>query len=249
MIGTSIYVGDCLEGMDNFIQKGIKVDAVITDLPYGRTGCSWDATIPFDAMWERIHKIAKDNAPVILFGLEPFSSKLRLSNLTEYKYDWKWVKPNATTPNLAKKQPMRRYEDIMVFHTTKYYPQMREGKPYNWNSKRSGGNASGIQYKEDKPIVNTGTRYPTNILEFGQERGYHPTQKPVPLMEYLINTYTLPGESVLDFTMGSGSTGVACIRTRRYFYGIENNEKYIEIAEERFRNEVESVCPDGISRV
>ena len=222
--------------MDRLIELGIKVDAVITDLPYGRTGCSWDDTIPFGAMWERTHKIVKDNDPVILFGLEPFSSKLRISNLDEYKYDWKWVKPNATTPNLAKKQPMRRYEDIMVFHTTKYYPQMRDGKPYNWNSKRSGGNASGIQYKEDKQIVNTGTRYPTNILEFGQERGLHPTQKPIPLMEYLVKTYTNEKETVLDFTMGSGTTGVACGNLNRDFIGIELDKNYFDIFLKVFQN-------------
>ena len=168
-----------------------------------------------------------------------------MSNIKNYKYDWVWKKPNSTTPNLAKIQPMRIYELISVFYKKQptYNPQMREGKPYTWNSKRSGGEASNIQYTQDKAIVNTGTRYPINVLEFGQERGLHPTQKPVPLLEYLVKTYTNEGDLILDNCMGSGSTGVACKNLNRNFIGIELDENYFNIAKER----IEGVIKNGIA--
>ena len=225
--------GNCLELMKDISDKSI--DLILCDLPYGTTQCKWDVIIPFDALWEQYNRIIKDRGAIVLFGVEPFSSILRMSNIKNYKYDWVWKKPNATTPNLAKIQPMRIYELISVFYKKQptYNPQMREGKPYTWNSTRSGGEASNIKYAEDKAIVNTGTRYPINVLEFKQERGLHPTQKPVPLLEYLIKTYTNEGDTVLDNCMGSGSTGVACRNTNREFIGMELDEKYFNIAKER----------------
>ena len=230
-----LYHGDCLDVMKQLIQQGVQVDMVLCDPPYGTSACAWDYPLPMDEMWNHLKQLIKPNGAIVLFGNEPFSSHLRLSQPKWYKYDWKWIKPNATTPSLAKIQPMRRYEDIMVFYQKQpnYHPQMTSGKPYQWNSKRSGGEASGIQFKEDRAINNTGTRYPTNILEFSQERGLHPTQKPVLLLEYLVKTYTKEGETVLDFTMGSGSTGVACMNTGRNFIGIELDDKYFNIAKER----------------
>lgn len=230
-----LYHGDCLEVMDELIQQGVQVDMVLCDPPFGVSGCEWDQVIPASKMWERLNQLVKPNGAMVLFGNEPFSSHLRLSNPKHYKYDWKWVKPNATTPSLAKIQPMRRYEDIMVFYRKQptYHPQMSEGKPYKWNSKRSGGEASGIQYKEDHPIDNKGTRYPTNILEFKQERGLHPTQKPVPLLEYLIQTYSNENDLILDFTMGSGSTILAALNSHRRAIGVELDEGYFKIAKER----------------
>lgn len=235
--------GDCLELMKEIPQKSI--DLILCDLPYGTTACKWDSVIPFEPLWKQYNRIIKNNGAIVLFGAEPFSSALRMSNIKNYKYDWVWKKPNSTTPNLAKIQPMRIYELISVFYKKQptYNPQMREGKPYTWNSKRSGGEASNIQYAQDKAIVNTGTRYPINILEFGQERGLHPTQKPVPLLEYLIKTYTNEKETVLDNCMGSGSTGVACMNTNRNFIGYELDENYFNIAKER----IEGVIKNGIA--
>lgn len=235
--------GDCLELMKEIPYKSI--DLILCDLPYGTTACKWDSVIPFDKLWEQYNRIIKNNGAIVLFGAEPFSSCLRMSNIKNYKYDWVWKKPNSTTPNLAKIQPMRIYELISVFYKKQpiYNPQMREGKPYTWNSKRSGGEASNIQYAQDKAIINNGTRYPINILEFGQERGLHPTQKPVPLLEYLIKTYTNEKETVLDNCMGSGSTGVACINTNRNFIGYELDEKYFQTAKER----IEGVIKNGIA--
>lgn len=235
--------GDCLELMKEIPHKSI--DLILCDLPYGTTACKWDSVIPFEPLWKQYNRIIKNNGAIVLFGAEPFSSALRMSNIKNYKYDWVWKKPNSTTPNLAKIQPMRIYELISVFYKKQptYNPQMREGKPYTWNSKRSGGEASNIQYAQDKAIVNNGTRYPINILEFGQERGLHPTQKPVPLLEYLIKTYTNEKETVLDNCMGSGSTGVACINTNRNFIGYELDENYFNIAKER----IEGVIKNGIA--
>ncbi len=238
-----LYRGDCLRTMDELIEKGVVVDAIICDPPYGTIACKWDNVIPFEDMWERLNKLIKPNGVIALFGNEPFSSALRMSNIKGYKYDWKWIKPNSTTPSLAKIQPMRRYEDVAIFYRNggTYNPQMSKGKPYEWKSKRTGGQASGIKFSEDFPISNTGTRYPTNVLEFNQERGFHPTQKPVPLLEYLIKTYTNENETVLDFTMGSGSTGVACVNTNRNFIGIELDENYFNIAQKRIEEAGHSI--------
>ena len=241
----NLYHGDCLEVMQQLIQEGIQVDMVLCDPPYGVSGCEWDKVLPASKLWELLHQLVKPNGAIVLFGNEPFSSHLRLSNAKHYKYDWKWVKPNATTPSLAKIQPMRRYEDIMVFYKKQptYNPQMSKGKPYKWNSKRSGGEASGIQYKEDHAIDNQGTRYPTNILEFKQERGLHSTQKPVPLLEFLIKSYTNDdkNELVLDFTMGSGSTLIAALNTGRRAIGIELDDTYFQVAKQRIETHEKSL--------
>jgi len=230
-----IINSDCLEAMDTLISKGVVVDAIITDLPFGTTSCKWDVVIPFDEMWERLNKLIKPDGAIVLFGIEPFSSTLRMSNIANFKYDWIWQKPNGTNPFLAKSQPMRKHELISIFNSNIYNPQMEEGKPYKWNSKRTKGEAANIEQNKETPINNTGTRYPSSIQPFNQDRGLHPTQKPVDLLKYLINTYTVEGDTVLDFTMGSGSTIVACVETNRHGIGIERELEYYDIAKVRIK--------------
>ena len=237
-----LYKGDCLEVMDRLIADGVKVDAIITDPPYGTTACKWDSVIPFPEMWERLNKLIKPNGAIVLFGSEPFSSALRMSNIKNYKYDWVYVKSQAQNFLNAKKQPLRNNECISVFYKKQciYNPQKTEGKAY---TAKDGKKSESIS--ADKNVtnggfitVNNGDRYPLSVMnKHSQENGLHPTQKPVALMEYLIKTYTNEGETVLDFTMGSGSTGVAAKNTNRKFIGIELDEKYFNIAKERIENE------------
>lgn len=235
-----LYRGDCLEEMSK-IPDG-SVDLVLTDPPYGTTACKWDSVIQFEPMWAHLHRVAKKSAAIVLFGNEPFSSYLRMSSIKQYKYDWVWDKGKGSNPFLAKKQPMRSYENIMVFSSGVYYPQMRKGTPYK--APRTGGahtnSIVGNNKKQGsfKQKDNDGTRYPLAILPYSIHCGskLHPTQKPVALLEYLIRTYTNEGDTVLDFTMGSGSTGVACVNTGRKFIGIELDEHYFGIAQGRISN-------------
>lgn len=233
----NLMQGDCLELMKT-IPDG-SVDLILTDPPYGTTACKWDSIIPFEPMWEQLKRIIKPNGAIVLFGSEPFSSMLRVSNLKMFKYDWIWEKPKGTGHLNAKKQPMRYTENIHVFYGGQclYYPQKTNGhKPSNVNGKR--GKETDV-YGNFKHIIRGGQtdRYPKNILKFNNVNSahgiVHPTQKPVSLLEYLIKTYTQENETVLDFTMGSGSTGVACVNTNRNFIGIELDEKYFEIAQSR----------------
>jgi len=242
-----LYNGDCLAVMDKLIAEGVKIDAIITDIPYGTTACNWDSIIPFDEMWSRLKQLRNDDTPIVLFGSEPFSSHLRLSNLREFKYDWVWDKIKPTNMLNAKKQPLRRYELISVFYKKQclYNPQKtinpkghEKRSLYNYNRENEGGETVGdikkggvsSHYEADKLL-------PVNIQVFSKpNKPIHPTQKPVALMEYLIKTYTNDGDTVLDFTMGSGSTGVACVNTNRNFIGIELDKGYFDIAEERINN-------------
>ena len=242
MNNIQLYNGDCLEVMDNLIQQGIKVDAVITDIPYGTTHCKWDSIIPFEDMWKRIKEIRKPTTPIVLFGSEPFSSSLRLSNIKEYKYDWKWEKTQATGFFNAKKQPMRCIEDICVFYQKQclYNPQKTEGhKPVNSYTKYlSTVNKTEVYGKCTKELSGGGNtdRFPRQLLTYPSDKQtcyLHPTQKPLELMEYLVKTYSNENDLVLDFTMGSGTTGVACKKLNRNFIGIELDEKYFNIAKER----------------
>ena len=240
-MGYKLYKGDCLEVMNELIKQDIKVDMILTDLPYGVTKCKWDSIIPLEPMWEKVNKLIKPNGAICLFGSEPFSSVLRMSNIKKYRYDLKWQKDQGTDFMLAKKKPLKDYEDIMLFYKKQptYNPQMREGfKP--WTKKDTGNN---ILKHLDKRLVQQkkesvgNKRYPISIIKFNREKtGLHPTQKPVALLEYLIKTYTNEGDLVLDFTMGSGSTGVACLNTNRSFIGIELDENYFKIAQDRIEN-------------
>lgn len=252
MNNYDIFCGDCLKVMDELIKKGIKVDMILTDPPYGTTACKWDNVIPFDDMWKQINKLIKFNGAIVLFGTEPFSSRLRMSNLEDYRYDWKWDKVKGSNFVNAKKMPLKRYEDICVFYKKQpvYNPQMEKRDKKNERK-------SGKTKLEKNNITNvnllTGVdtkgklKYPTTKLEYNRSAKelnskyiLHPTQKPVELLEYLIKTYTNENEVVLDFTMGSGSTGVACMNTNRNFIGIELDEKYFEIAKNRIEESIKS---------
>ena len=231
-----LYNGDCLEVMDKLIADGVVVDAIICDPPYGTTACKWDSIIPFDEMWLRINKLIKPNGAIVLFGSEPFSSALRMSNIKNYKYDWVWKKHHTNQLN-AKRQPLRENECISIFYKKQpiYNPQFSEGEPYEIDRKNYKGSET-LGKQSDHKTISDGRRYPKSILEFKEKMKYHPTQKPVALMEYLIKTYTNENELVLDFTMGSGTTGVACKNLNRKFIGIEMDDKYFEIAMNRIEN-------------
>ena len=222
--------GDCLELMKSIADGSI--DAIITDPPYGTTACKWDSVIPFDLMWEQLYRIIKPNGAIVLFGSEPFSSALRMSNIKNYKYDW-YLNKNWVTGHLnAKIQPMRKMEVVSVFNSKIYYPQGL--LPHNKIKNR--GVSSRTNNKAGTVNMQEFTNYPNNVIDFTRDKEtLHPTQKPVSLMEYLIKTYTNENETVLDFTMGSGTTGVACKNTNRKFIGIEKDEKYFQIAEYRIK--------------
>ena len=226
MSEAKLYQGDCLEVMKNMPDRSI--DLILTDPPYGTTACKWDSVIPFDLMWEQLNRIIKPNGAIVLFGSEPFSSALRMSNIKNYKYDWVWKKRPVNFLN-AKKQPLRETENILVFNSKNYYPQGLI--PCHKINKRS--NSTETNGKHGLSNMSEYTNYPKQILEFIGERGLHPTQKPVALLQYLIKTYTLESETVLDFTMGSGSTGVACKNLNRNFIGIELDPTYFQIAKGR----------------
>ena len=236
----NLHKGDCLEVMDKLIADGVMVDAIITDPPYGTTACKWDSVIPFDAMWEQLNRIIKPNGAIVLFGSEPFSSALRMSNIKNYKYDWIWKKTRPSGSMLAKKQPLRNSEVISVFYKKQplYTPQMSKTKRVSEKARIvNKGEIVGSQ-KLSRKFDNKGLAYPRTIIECGNpnNKSVHPTQKPVALMEYLIKTYTNENELVLDFTMGSGTTGVACQNLNRNFIGIELDDNYFDIAKERIND-------------
>ena len=247
----SLYQGDCLEVMDRLIEQGIKVDAVITDPPYGTTACKWDSVIPFDLMWERLNKLINDNGAIGIFAAQPFTSELIHSNIKNYKHYWIWNKEICGAFALAKKRPMVVTEEICIFSKNgkaNYYPIMEDANPKNIRPVNLGSSvsnstpvASGVA-KSDKNY-NPKMRYPKNIINYSkynkecnQLNRVHENQKPVDVLEYLIRTYTNENETVLDFTMGSGSTGVACINTNRNFIGIEKDLNYFNISQERIEN-------------
>ena len=237
-----LYNGDCLELMKN-IPDG-SVDLVLTDPPYGTTACKWDSIIPFEPMWEQLNRIIKPNGAICLFGSEPFSSALRMSNIKNFKYDWIWKKSYSTGFMNANKMPLKNTEAISVFYKMlpTYNPQgiIKINKKCNRKRDKETTIYSNMGLKNGEYIQRF-TNYPTNIISTDKkEKTEHPTQKPIALLEYLIKTYTNEGETVLDFTMGSGSTGVACINTNRNFIGIELDKGYFDIAEKRI-NEAQNI--------
>jgi site-specific DNA-methyltransferase (adenine-specific) len=228
--------GDCLELMKQIPDNSI--DMVLTDPPYGTTACKWDTVIDFEPMWEQLKRITKDNGAICLFGSEPFSSALRMSNIKMFKYDWVWEKPQPSNSPQAKRRPLNYQEIISVFYKKQcaYYPIKTKGKPNHGGNKGRIGKSCNLGFSiGDSDVDKSGMKYPRQIIRFNQKRQFkvHPTQKPVALLEYLIKTYTLENETVLDFTMGSGSTGVACKNLNRKFIGIEKDDKYFNIAKER----------------
>lgn len=234
---ATLYLGDCRDVLPTLG----KVDAVITDIPYGTTRAAWDAIIPFEQMWTAIDSVALPSTPIVLFGAEPFSSLLRASNLKHFRYDWIWDKPKATGFLNAKRQPLRAHEVISVFSetATRYFPQKTQGHTRKQTFRGSHlqtavyGNMAGDYHYDSTE------RYPRSVITFSsdtQNSSEHDTQKPVALMSYLGLTYTLPGETVLDFTMGSGSTGVACLQDGRAFIGVESDPAIFDIACKRIEN-------------
>lgn len=225
-------LGDTLEKMQE-IPDG-SVDMTLCDLPYGTTACKWDTIIPFEPLWAAYRRVAKKNAAIVLTASQPFTSALVMSNVNDFKYCWVWLKPPSGNLN-AKKMPMAGHEDVLVFTQGKidYHPQGLIHAPF---TRKANSVSKTDVYRDQKAVdyVQEFTNYPSTKIEFIKDRGgVHPTQKPVALMEYLILTYTNPGELVLDNTMGSGTTGVACVNTDRRFIGIERDEKYFQIARER----------------
>lgn len=287
MSKIDLYNGDCLTILDELIKKGIKVDAIITDPPYGTTACKWDSVIPFnkymliqkgkkevimyeqeysiyrldtsydsigyvreefkelatEGLWDKLKKIRKDATPIVLFGSEPFSSNLRMSNIKEFKYDWIWEKTTATGHLNAKKMPMKANEIISVFYKKPclYNPQKTTGHKRKVSTAEHKRNSIKTDVYGEHGLTgyDSTERYPRTVLKFKtdkQKESLHPTQKPVALMEYLIKTYTNEGELVLDFTSGSGSTGVACKNLKRDFIGIELDETYFKIGQGRIND-------------
>ena len=231
MLKIELMQGDCLEKMKDIPDKSI--DMILCDLPYGTTACKWDIVIPFEPLWEQYKRIIKDRGAIVLFGSEPFSSYLRMSNIKQYKYDWVWDKKKGGNIMNLKQQPYKVHELISVFAGGNYYPIMTEQKPRTGKT-YSAGEANGIENYGD--LRHYDKKYPKSIIEesnANQNGKVHPTQKPVALLEYLIKTYTLESETVLDNCMGSGTTGVACKNLNRNFIGIELDPEYFKIAEKR----------------
>lgn len=235
----NIEMGDCLDKMSEV--ESASIDMILCDLPYGTTQNKWDSVLPLDDLWAQYRRIAKPNAPIVLTATQPFSSSLVMSNLKDFAYEWVWQKSKVTGVLNAKKQPLRSHEVILVFYRKPpiYNPQGLQAisKRRDAGNKRGGGTSSNygaITETHDGCYEQTATGYPRSILNIPSERcGHHPTQKPVALMEYLIQTYTNPGDVILDNTMGSGTTGVAAVNTGRRFIGIERDERYFEIASKR----------------
>ena len=237
-----LRLGDCLEVMKSIPDNSI--DAIITDPPYGTTACKWDSVIDFELMWEQLNRIIKPNGAIVLFGSEPFSSALRMSNIKNYKYDWIWNKKLAGGFAVAKYRPLSISENISIFGKGKinYYPQMVKGKMRVKGRTKNKGKDVSDNWKglKDGYSTKNDLYFPKTILEISnanRRNKTHPTQKPIALMEYLIQTYTNEGETVLDFTMGSGSTGVAAKNLNRKFIGIEMDSNYFEIATDRINKD------------
>lgn len=238
-----LFNGNCLIEMNNIQDR--TVDMVLADLPYGTTICKWDAVIPFNKLWEQYGRIVKPNGAIVLTASQPFTSALLMSNPKWFRHEWIWQKNRGSNFALLKWQPFKEHESVLVFskETAKYYPIKEErsesGKSrcaYTFNNKVTSGTINKDTFYNqdgDRRSIDKNLRNPSSIQKFNTEVGLHPTQKPVTLFEYLIKTYTNEGDLVLDNTMGSGTTGVACVNLNRNFIGIEMDEKYFEIAKNR----------------
>lgn len=243
--------GDCLRNM-SYIRPN-SIDLILCDLPYGTTKNKWDCEIDLEKLWKQYKRVIKDKGCIALFGQQPFTSKLVMSNLEMFKYEWIWEKSLATGRLNCNYAPMKAHESIVIFskkaacyvkdpnNAMEYHPQMTAGKPYKAVQGRASSNYD-TKWSKRTITINDGSRYPRDVLKFNHDKDkYHPTQKPVPLLEYLIRTYTSEGETVLDNCMGAGSTGVAALNLKRNFVGIEIDHNYFQIAKKRieevWRNE------------
>jgi len=244
---NKIFNEDCLVGMDRIPDKSI--DCIICDLPYGTTACKWDSVIPFEPLWEQYKRIRKDNAAIILFGAEPFSSYLRMSNIKEFRYDIVWQKTKLVNFAMTGRQPGRTHEMISIFykHQPTYNPQMQKGESYKRVGRRitvKDGISDLMKQGLDCNAVNDGTRVPTTIVTFSNNKApgesLHPTQKPVDLIRYLIRTYTNPGDLVLDNCLGSGTTCIAAMRENRNFIGFELDPGFYQTCLRRIEAEKEN---------
>lgn len=233
-----LFLGDCLDILPRLEDNS--VDMVMCDLPYQKTACDWDSIIPLESLWKEYNRICKENAALVFTAVQPFTTLLINSNLKNFRYEWIWEKPQGTNPLNKDFMPLRSHENILVFYRKPptYNPQMEKGSPYKgFQSQKSLIGEIYGSVKSQHRDNEEGTRYPKTVLKFPQEKGLHPTQKPVPLMEYLIRTYTNEGDTVLDNSMGSGSTGVACMKSKRIFIGMEKEQNYYEVALKRIKEE------------
>lgn len=233
-----LFNGDCLNVLKNFPSHSI--DLIIADPPYGITKCTWDKVIPYEPLWQELQRVAKDNSAILIFGVEPFSSHLRLSNIKDYRYDLIYEKPNATGFLNANRQPLRSHENISVFYRKQpvYNPQKTTGHARKVSERQNV--SSSIYGKASKPVTYDSTeRYPRSVLTFPSEKqlnSLHSTQKPISLLKYLIKTYSNEKDTVLDFAMGSGSSGIAALLLDRDYIGIEKNNEIFETAYRRLTN-------------
>lgn len=239
MNDIQLFNGDCLEVLPQLINDGVMVDMVLTDPPYGTTRNRWDSTIPLEPLWENLKRITYDTTPILLFSQIPFTITLAQSNIKDLRYEWIWEKEQGTGHLNSKRMPLKIHENILVFYRKLplYNPQMRGDEKRM--VRRNGETAKTTNYGQhiEIPLSEYTGRYPIDIIKFKKDKTkIHPTQKPVALLEYLIKTYTNKGDTVLDFTMGGGSTGVACCNTGRSFIGIELDEDYYRISEERIND-------------
>ena len=228
--------GDCLDRMKEIPSSS--VDMILTDPPYGTTACKWDSIIPLDLMWDELKRVIKPNGAIVMTASQPFTTKLISSNYKMFKYCCVWEKTRPTGFFLAKKQILKKHEDVVIFYGKQvtYNPEMVDADPDKIDKRKTFNPTVNpfLGGKVKQRVPDTGKRYPTSVLKFASvSKPAHPTQKPVPLMEYLIKTYTNEGETVLDFTYGSGTTGVACMNLNRNFIGIEMDDKYFNIGKER----------------
>ena len=238
---NDVWLGDCLELMQNIPAKS--VDMILCDLPYGTTACKWDTIIPFEPLWAQYKRIIKDNGAIVLFGSQPFTSALVMSNVKWFKCEWIWRKHKGTNIYGVKREPLKIHESCILFAKNKYTynPQMTEGKPYKQRGSHNIGKSDGLIIANKKvgyaKDFDSSKRYPISVQEFSnhnqKDNSFHPTQKPVPLLEYLVKTYTNEGELVLDNCAGSDTTAIACINANRHYICIEKEQKYFDMIGKR----------------
>lgn len=241
-----LQLGECIERMSTL--PDASVDMILADLPYGTTSNAWDSVIPMNQLWAAWKRICKPGSPIVLFTQQPFTTTVAASNINHLRTELIWEKPQGTNFLNARVYPMKVHENVLVFcdRTPRYQPQMQYGNK-TYVSGRHKGSSNYRQFEDREPKVNAdGSRYPRSVLQFTPQRGLHPTQKPVALLEYLIQTYSKVGDVILDPTMGSGSTGVAAMNTGRAFVGIELDEAYFEIASKRI---TEAFFTNDVARI